>query len=226
MTQNQSDILKKLKEWVTARIDELMPDENIQSSPIPNLEQELDEAALFVLRTVPKELVYPAAINVANINLLLTNTGRGIIVCPNDFVRFLRVTMTHWRRPVDSLLNVDSMKYRKMDSKNLGATSDNPAAALAPGIGLPNGAAYSIELAPVIKGAKASLVYVPRLKCYDVPEVLYDPLVWFTAYRILIVLRQGDVANAAFTQMQLAVTRQFTGLTGEEMPSIIQPPRQ
>lgn len=226
LTQEQTEILQDLKEWVAIRIDEVMPEGAAPLGPIQNLDKELDEAALKLLRMVPRELAYPAGKSAESIVPLRTNTGRGIIVCPADFVRFLRVTMSHWRRPVDTLLAVDSVKYRKMDAPYIGATKDNPAAALSPGMGLPNDAAYSVEVAPHEKGALAHLVYVPWLKAYEIPEVLRDPLVWLTAHRVLTILRQMDSAGAAFTQMQLSIQRQFTGLIGEEMPSIIQPPRQ
>ena len=211
--------------WVNARLDEMLPEGVAVEGAVPNMEQELNQAALFVLRKAPKQLVYPAAKKIAESTgevpgkdslVVLQDKEAGLtsISCPGDYLRFLRLHLEGWKRPVDQLASVDDGRYRQRSNRFYNGNPYKPTAALVPD-STTNGHT-AIEAMP--GGKVLSLIYVPSRPAADMPEILHDPMVWMTAARAFTILREPNLSKVAMSNMQLAMDQLLIGLQGEERP--------
>lgn len=139
----------ELIDWVQSRIDEVAPlPESVALSPV-KIGQELDEAASFVLRSVPKQFVYPVAEPyivgpflrlvddkpyslVFPLPPLFSTLNGATTVLTGQFLRFIRMQLTFWQRPADDLMGVDSTEYRQRLNRWSRSVALNPTAALIP----------------------------------------------------------------------------------------------
>lgn len=226
LTTAQQTKLDHLVQWVSARVDELMPNAQTPDAPIPYINEELDKSALYVLRSAKKQLVYAAAKVISTDAVSAMHDGKLIVTCPADYVRFLRIKLKGWKRPADQIISVDANRYRQQSNKFLSGDDHKPVATLIPW-NAGSSIGFAIEASPGSTQANPVeyFFYVPRLKCYEMPEDLEDPMVWLTASRTLSILRQPKLAEQAMQNMVQSMSQLLVGLYGEEMPSVPQSDR-
>ena len=215
LTQEQQEKLDNLVLWVTSRVDELYPAGQTQEAPVGYIEKELDTAAVELLRAIRPELAYLAVKNNSN-TAVVVDEGSLVIPCPVDFLRFMRVRINGWKRPVDQLISPNSPLYRAQ-SYALG-TGDvhKPVAALIPFVSKISNQA--IQCFPKAVETIKDFVYVPRLKPYEMPQDLEDPMIWMATARVLTIMRRTDIAGAASQNAAQAIINLRVGLMGEDVP--------
>ena len=215
LTQEQQEKLDDLILWVTSRVDELMPTGQTQEAPTGYIDKELDTAATELLRAIRPELAYLAVKNGTGITPQAEDQSL-IIPCPADYLRFIRVRIDGWKRPVDQLISPNSSVYRAQSYKLGVGDIHKPIAALIPFV--TEGGKQAIQCFPKADETISSFVYVPRLKPYEMPEDLEDPMIWMAASRVLTIMRRHDIAPIAYQNAVQALTNLRVGLVGEDVP--------
>ena len=216
LTSEDTQQLNYLIEWVNARVDELLPNGQTPEAPIGYIEEELDNSALYILRTINKQIGYSACKTADASALTVTDNPDNdttLVGCPEDYVRFMRIRMAGWKRAIDQLISVDSNRYRQQSNRFLQGNTHKPTAFLVPSGTAASGMA--IEVSP--GGEVTEFIYVPRLRAFQMPKDLQDPMIWLTAARTLTILRQGTLAQSAMYNMQLSMSQLRVGMYGEEV---------
>lgn len=211
----QQDRIDYLTEWVSARIDELTPGETGLEPPIRKMTDELDKAAVRILQMAPSPLAYSASKTEAGENLTYHHDDESRVTtleCPNDYLRFLRIVVDAWKRPLHNLTSVHTGRYRQTSNRFFNANRYKPMACLIPDTN--SGVNTAIELHP--SGRVLELTYVPRLAAYDIPEILEDAFVWLAASRTLTILREPQLSQTAMQNVEMALQQNYNGMYGEE----------
>lgn len=142
-----------IQDLVAARIDELVPTgDNIGGqtgieASYPKIEEELDLAAWWILQNAPEQLLFSVMVNdlkhfhttnsydsVIDIDTRIVIDSKLIVtvVLPDNFLRFVRVKLNSWTRPVEALLRKDDPKYAQLFNKYNFGDWRRPYAALVP----------------------------------------------------------------------------------------------
>ena len=213
LTNEEQQQLDYLKQWVTARVDELMPNAQSPDVPIGLLDKELDEAARWVLLNARKELVYVAAKDGSDI-ILVQKPGKTLIPLDGKYLRFIRLQMQDWVRAIDSLIGVDSNVYRHQGNEFLRAGKERPTAAIVPYFD--GDVRHAIECYPAAESVE-QFIYIERLPAYKMPVGLVDAMVWLTASRTMQILGKGEQAQTAMGNMHGSLSKLLIGMHGEEI---------
>jgi hypothetical protein len=215
LTQQQQQQLDYLKDWVTSRVDELMPSGQTQTAPVGYLEKEIDNATHYLLRIIRVELAY--LVGKQGSSTPVVDDGDSLIIpCPTDYLRFVRLKVQGWKRPTDQLLAPNSAVYQNQGNSFLAGDPNRPVAALVPYPQVASGQA--IHCFPKAGGTLTDFVYIPRLPAYELPDDLQDPMVWMAASRVLTILRKGDLADRAMQNGINSIASLRVGLVGEDVP--------
>ena len=75
----------------------------------------------------------------------------------------------------------------------------------------------ALEAYPVADKSIDSLIYVPALKSYEMPEELEDALVWYTIYRVLVISGRFESAKGANIEYQNTIIQLNKGFKGEDV---------
>ena len=216
-----------LVQRVEARLDEITPTSQTPSVKYSRIYDELAEEAQVLLRRMPKQVVYKASVLYAPTYSDTASVGTGLrIALPADYIRFLRIQLTAWTRPVDSLISVDSDMYRAQYNPHQCANPSQPLAAIIPHIDgdstealhcfpAPT-AATGLDTAPDVRVSE--LLIVQRTAPEAMPEHFRDALVWGAAYRILVSLKDGASSERAKVAAEEVKRGLLVGMRGEEMP--------
>jgi hypothetical protein len=205
---------------------------------------ELQKAARIVLERVPNNLVYTAGVAKPvtwHMDRQIQEHGRFYVLVPEDFIRFLRIHLSHpyqdwrWHSSVYDLLDPRSNAYRLQLNPNSQAGLTAPQAALVPyytayideEVEPPIVEQYhqAIECfppPPYVSGAKAyvMLEYVPVTAPEEMPSRLQDAVVWYAAYSVAVSVRAFEAAGAAEKSFQQTMSALNIGMKGEEVPSL------
>lgn len=114
--------------------------------PIKMIEDEMDYAAIYVLRNAKEEIISPMVITESNhynqsedhvnsspTRLIISNSLVGELVCPESYLRFVSLKLTSWHREVRQLIEPRSPEWRNQASNPYtGGSVYKPVAALKP----------------------------------------------------------------------------------------------
>lgn len=171
---------------------------------------ELNAAARQVVRAAPRSIVSVLATNAsATANSWVSNNSGQAYANPGviaqipsaDVLRVLRVQLSDWVKPVDTLINVDQTLYKQQFNKFQRATIYNPVAAIVPRMVGPT-PAIAIECFPRPTSPTnpfSKLIVLPNLSAGVLTTLhpdLEDAVTYVTAARI-IKSERGDPAKAA-----------------------------
>nr|BDD48092.1 hypothetical protein 8 [Balneolaceae bacterium] len=219
LTTEQQNQLDYLVDMVSLRVDEYLEkldDGSRPEAPVGDIEKELSKAARYVVRRVRRPLALFAAKQETNISLIQNSQWDSTIIpLPADYMRFIRVQLDGWKRPVNQYLSDESRAYDQQVLAERRGTARKPKAFLIPYFD--TGATDSnqaLECFPKSDGLK-QLVYIPYIESYDMPEELEDAMIWKAASVVLSIMRLSSQAQDAFTQMEIAVNNLNTGMLGE-----------
>lgn len=132
LTATQQKNKEYLESLVSARVDELMPDNSLSDAPYGFIETELDMASEYVLTRASAHLVYPASRSGKTLPLNVESPSKAIIPLGSDFLRMLRLQLSGWKRPVDSLNNIDTKEYFRQSHTMSRGSNARPMAFLVP----------------------------------------------------------------------------------------------
>jgi hypothetical protein len=238
---------ERLVELITARIDEVIPKaENlpgnaIVEAPIGFIEDdtELNAASVEVLRMAKPHLLHSVAKKALNhhptkataTRVVRNSDGSGFIVLPTDFIRFLRLKLSDWKRPVEELIDSRDPKSAIQSNQFLRGGRSKPKVVLAPfadyttderfsnvGNTVPAenvGMAlefYRTDANPVVV---SELLYVPKKAATDLPQDLVEPFVWWMAGKALQIMKLYDQSMFAKNQAAAYFIQANFGLVGE-----------
>lgn len=208
-----------LVDWVESRMDEITPTGQTPTVPHNVIFNELEESARVVLQRGRTELVMDAATDgtsSANSNAV-QQTSSTLIPVPTDLIRFIRVKLKSWRKPVDQLQRADTNKYRQMFNEFQSGQSGDPAAFLVPY--LAGSFKRGVECFPKDDQSNpvGSFYYIPLTAPEDVPSDLQDAMVWDAAGRCFQSIKD-EWAQAAFQHRDNALHAVQVGILGELAP--------
>lgn len=198
------------------RLDELRPNE-LQNEPIKELDRELNEASLFLLRNLARETILETT-RLAEAPVVQEEGEAVVLGIPGDYVRFMRLKMDGWFRSVETLSPLMSTAYYRQNNEYTRATPYSPVAFMVPWSHEEGGKTYTraLECYPKTESvAVDKFYYIPEIDAEDLPDVLHDPLVWLTVSRVFQAMREVELSQIAMQQMSTSVRTIQHGLLGE-----------
>lgn len=191
-------------EAVKAKLDEIHPLQAGGTLVDPQIDKQLDDAAISLIEMLPSALARPIEplSFPGNVNY---KAGVSIDVeCPADFVRIHRLRLTHWNIPVTELQPDTGRLARSQLYKYLQGTENNPVAAL-----------YTIGAQEVIRcypppqedvQCVEEFIYVRRPNvAEDLDDSLIDMLSWKAASVIYMIHGQADASSACMNRLTMLV---------------------
>lgn len=209
-TAAQNDII----EQVERRADQVIA--TGQTVPINRKTTYLELVASMreVFQAAPENLVLPEALDgTADANTNGTDEGTFFKVPrPDDLIRFERIKLDDWARPVDDLVDRHSDLYMLQGNQYCAADKYHPLAALVSG---------AFELYPTSANADpvTEFTYIGAVAPEDVSDqLLKDAIIWNAAGRVLQVEHEQAVADQAYQAALRILEGKRHGLKGEELP--------
>ncbi len=151
-------------EAVRAKLDEINPLDEGTTIMDPQIDAQLDAAAVDLVETLPSVLAYPIEAEYMPEPENLIQDLSVDIPCPSDFVRLHKLRLEHWTRSIYELLPPDDPKILLQDYVHMRATMRRPFGVLTRGDGVDIITCY-----PPPEG-EDNLIYV------EVSEFMYVPL--------------------------------------------------
>jgi hypothetical protein len=187
---------------VKAKIDEVHPLQAGATIADPQIDLQLDNAAVTLVEMLPSVLAYPATATPSVDNFI---QGQSIdVVCPADFVRLHRIKLDYWNAPVTELIPDTGRLAEVQMYKYLASTVNRPAAGL-----------YSKGVQTVIRcypppdeGGECveEFIYVQRPSvAEDLNDGLIDLLAWQAAAIIYAIHGQGDSSALCETRLKALI---------------------
>jgi len=192
---DQQYLITRVKE----RIDEVTARGQSIGADRGKVLEELDAAADDLLRVGPYPKAAKAHATVSGANTTQRGDACTEVEMPDDFLRFMAITMGDWYRPVTQTISPESDRYRKQWSTHTRADLQNPVVAEFPGD--ESGAGVVLQCFPQDSGpAIDELKYIPSTVPSSVPKELWDALEWEAAARVLQSQRESGQAREATTK--------------------------
>jgi hypothetical protein len=209
-----------LIQWVEFKIDELSADNQTPAVNHGYIYRELREACVTVLRAAPDHIVARAATDgtTALNGTVAVVGGRNVLPLPDDFIRFLRLTLDGWKLPVDELIRPSTNLYRGQLNPNSGNDTYAPLGVLVPYV--PGPAGMAIEAFPWSDAASPVLefYYVPATAPEAMPPDLHDALTWGGAAKVFMShAKDFQAAQNAQAAMMNSIRKLFVGHKGEDV---------
>jgi hypothetical protein len=152
LTQDQQKRLDYLKMLVSVRVEEYFeaPAEDNTAIPFGDIEYELNQAARYVMRQVPRNIsFFGSEAYDYGVAIELPDREGAIIPLPNDYLRFTRFKMAKWAFPANEYMSDVSSAYKQQQFKMRRGTNQKPAVFL-----VPYAKQYQAGTAPAILGVK------------------------------------------------------------------------
>lgn len=186
-------------------MDEVLPSQNqigdsAIESPISNMGEELDTAAEFVIKLSRTELLLSLVKKATAPKIEANEDGSGLIHVPSDLVRFIRLQLSDWHRPVDKLITQHDPEYLKQRNKFVRGTIYKPVGVLVAYTESDSNQAIEYYSTQVKKPVIKEFSYIPETKAENMPNMLIDSVIWMTASRALSILRYS--IESAFANEQ------------------------
>lgn len=133
---------------VSARIDEVVPlGDNVAGgtaieASVETIDDELDYSAHFILRTAKLPLLYPSirrdkkhfhgtSVNDVDTRLIIDSSKNALIICPEDFLRFVSCRLSGWKRDLKEVMEQTDARYRLQEgNKYTSGSIDKPEGAM------------------------------------------------------------------------------------------------
>jgi hypothetical protein len=188
----------QIKAIVKARMDEINPLDQGTTILDPQIEANLDFAAVNLLEALPSILAHPVPGSPIPTNLIPNYSVT--IPCPSDFLRLHRLRLPNWNRSISELLSDNDPAVDLQFYKHLKATVNKPIGVLVRGA-----AQYNIICYPPddIPGTVAEFLYVAKpANAQALNDDLVDLLAWNAAGIIYSIHGQGENANLCTQMLQ------------------------
>lgn len=114
---------------VRAKMDEINPLDEGTTIKDPQIDAQLDYAAINLIEVLPSVLAFPVDAGAVDAENLIDDLSIDI-VCPSDFVRLHKLKLMHWTRSISSLLPADHPRIDLQIYKHLKATANRPVGVL------------------------------------------------------------------------------------------------
>lgn len=170
----RADIIRK----TFSRIDEIYPDDDSMNMSAFNIENFIDDAARWVVMTVPVHALgqgedFSAATHTHNDN------GSGTVALPQHFLRLISFQMSDWSLPLIGGLYQDDARYRQQNNSVLRGTPYRPVVFVCDG-------GHTIEYYTSATGdIKVARCFAMEKVGDDYPDRLEDITAWKTAELVL-----------------------------------------
>lgn len=238
--------IDKLVKWVMIRLDELRPNAE-RPEPAEGIDRELDEAALWMLKNLPRELlldvtkkarvfdtsqpIEPQALHFYTHVVPDGNGKRVFVALPLDFLQFLRLKLDGWNREVDVLYPLNSTYHVRQNNEYTRATINAPIGFMVPWVypyghhdhpmwsGPALNFTRAIECYPYVDAGNelSALYYIGKRKAVEMPEVYHDAMVWIATSRVLQAMREPNLASAAMQFANTSISTIRQGIFGEHL---------
>ena len=190
----------RLEQAVLAKLDEILPDGNLNNAPTGGIVEEMNLAARALARLAPTAMLAFASKSGASATIIAGSNDVGaLIVCPADFMRFLRIRLSNWSIALNEVGMANKGKYQQQSMAQLRGSAIRPYAALVPYSG--SGATASklaIECYPKNAGGSTTIsefTYIPKLGAAELPEDFDEAIIWYAVSNIFIQMRLPQLAN-------------------------------
>ena len=181
---------------------------------------EMVEAARGILRKAPMALTLEASSDGTSADTSVTNAYT-LVECPDDYIRFLSLKLSGWKRPVYELTDPRTNLYRLQFNTRAASDSYNPVAVITPNSapsGMNSGKqaiqAFPKDDPPTVE----QFEYIGTTAPEVIPDELVDAMLWETTGRALQA-QKGEGAGAAYELAQQSINNLRVGLRNEEIQS-------
>jgi hypothetical protein len=210
LTPDQQIRQDRLEQAVLAKLDELLPDGNVNNAPTGGIIDELNLAARALARMAPTAMLAFASKSGANATVQAGPNDAGVlVVCPSDFMRFLRLRLSNWKIALNEVGMANKGKYQQQSMAQLRGSSIRPYAALVPYSG--SGATASklaIECypkAPVGATTIAEFTYIPKVAAAELPEDFDEAIIWYAVSNVFVQMRLIPLSQIAERKWRTAL---------------------
>ncbi len=180
---------------VRARMDEINPLQEGTTIADPQIEAQLDYAAVNLMEMLPSVLAYPVDAGATDHENYIEDYSIDII-CPADFLRLHKLKLTDWNRSISDLLPANHPKIDLQIYKHVKATVNKPIGVLSRNatrdiitcFPAPDDELYVVE----------QFLYVKKPdNAESLQDDLIDLLTWVCASMIYSIHGQPSFANLA-----------------------------
>lgn len=218
LTTTEQETKEYLEYLTSLRVDKLLPDEYSSDTPHNFIGKELEFAAYFLLKHLPEYYVYDCIEDGTVFQVESIDDHASRILLPGNFLRFIRLKMQSWKRPLDTLVGRHSKEYKRQEHPISRGTVQRPVAVMVPFVSIDESKRNkAIELYPGGDDIITEFAYVYDQPYYTLPKSLYDPLTWYAASRILSGLRQSGPAQSAFQNMLQLIGGKLIGIDPKDL---------
>ena len=112
-------------EIVRAKMDEINPLDQGTTILDPQIDAQLDAAAVDLIETLPAVLAYPVEAGPVDPENLVDDMSIDI-PCPDDFIHLHKLKLSHWTIPIYHVTHPDDQKVLLQNYKHLKATIRKP----------------------------------------------------------------------------------------------------
>lgn len=192
---------RALIQHVEYRLDDVTPDGQTPAINREAVYREMVASARTVLQLAPRKLVYEAALDGQAAPVRVESTYLHVTP-PADFLRFLRIQVRGWVRPVTAVLMDDEADYARLRNPYTAPDFYHPAVVLAADPTQPSGCALECYPGPseAASGNPSELevfAYVGETAPEHMPYALRDAMLWHTVARLLQITGRVDAAGLA-----------------------------
>ncbi len=188
---------------VRAKMDEINPLAAGTTILDPQIDAQLDNAAVALVDALPSILAHPEDAGAVDAKNLIEDLSVDV-VCPSDFVRLHKLKLTHWNRTVSDLLPANHPQVDLQIYRHLKATANRPVGVLSRD---ENG--YIITCYPPpddLLYAVEELLYVKKpANAQALDDDLIDLLAWQAAGTIYTIHRQAELAGVCYQMLTAAI---------------------
>ncbi len=193
-------------ELVQAKLDEVHPLQAGATIADPQIDKQIDGAAVSLVEMLPSVLAYPVSASEMPALVNFIPDMSVDIVCPADFIRLHRLRFMHWLRPLMSLTPDGTKLLYQQDYEYLKSTTRRPSAALYNKDGVDYITCYPAPAPADDQGCLteypdpaeglAEFVYVQRpAAAEDLADALMEMLAWKAAEVIYQIHGQQDAST-------------------------------
>lgn len=194
LTPDQQLRQDRLEQAVLAKLDEILPDGNLNNAPTGGIVDELNLAAVSMSRMAPTAMLAFASKSGAGATIIAGSNDVGaLIACPADFMRFLRLRLSSWKIAINEVGMANKGKYQQQSMAQLRGSTIRPYAALVPYSGTGSTASkLAIECFPkAVVGSTTitEFTYIPKLGASELPTDFDEALIWYAVSNIFLQMR-------------------------------------
>jgi len=204
---------------ILMKIDEISPFDNADIQWDSLIEGMLDSCVRQVYESVPARFLKSTVLSFTTLNPIRREAiERGSFAIPSTCIRIIAIHSKTWSRPITTLITPEMPEYNYMNNIFVKGGADKPKGYIHQDYSDadPTITEERITISPYTfsnTDADITVYYVPMPSVgvsdsdtFDVQADLLDGIFWFTAYSVLVSMKEFDFSKAALSKYQEFLT--------------------